>query len=53
MVNTLNKELPDEYKIRGSVIDDTNLIEKDRNGEIVRYPYNRLKQIEWSEIDVN
>lgn len=52
MITTLNKELPDEYRIRGFVIDDTSLIEKDRNGEIVRYPYNRLKQTEWSGIDI-
>jgi hypothetical protein len=53
MIAELNEELPDEYRIRGFVIDDTSLIEKDRNGEIVRYPYNRLKQMEWSDINVN
>jgi hypothetical protein len=38
-IDTLNKELPESYKIQGFVI-TTNLIEQDRDGEVVRFPFN-------------
>lgn len=38
-INLLNKELPDDYKIINFVV-STTLIEQDRQGEIVRYPFN-------------
>jgi hypothetical protein len=43
-IDTLNKELPDEYQIRGFVV-STSLIEKDRVGDIVRYPFNRINSL--------
>lgn len=42
----LNKELPEAYKIQGFVI-TTSLIEQDRIGEIVRYPFNHCNKMEW------
>jgi hypothetical protein len=41
-IDTLNKELPEEYRIRGFAKDFATLIDKDRNGEIVRFPYRHL-----------
>ena len=43
-IDTLNKELPDEYRIRGFVV-STSLIEKDRVGDIIRYPFNRINAL--------
>jgi hypothetical protein len=45
LVDVLNKELPETYKIKGFTIDDTTLIERDRNGDIVRWSYNRLNEL--------
>jgi hypothetical protein len=42
-IATLNKELPDAYRIRGFDI-GSSLIDKDRDGEIVRYIYTYLNK---------
>ena len=44
-IDALNEGLlPDEYKIRGFVI-STNLVETDRNGDIVRYAFNYCNKL--------
>jgi hypothetical protein len=42
-IDSLNKELPESYKIQGFVV-TMKLIEHDRNGEIVRFPFNYCNQ---------
>jgi hypothetical protein len=42
-IKMLNKELPESYKIQDFVI-STELIELDRDGEIVRYPFQYCQQ---------
>ena len=44
-IETLNKELPESYKIQGFVIDTNLLIEYDRVGEIVRWPFNNCNKL--------
>lgn len=44
-IDALNKELPEEYQIQGFVI-TTSLIELDRDGEIVRYPFNHCNSMD-------
>jgi hypothetical protein len=45
LIDVLNKELPESYQIKGFTIDDTSLIERDRNGNIIRWLYNRLNEL--------
>jgi long-subunit acyl-CoA synthetase (AMP-forming) len=41
-ITELNKELPELYKIYREPVITTSLIEQDRNGEVVRFPFNTV-----------
>jgi hypothetical protein len=38
-IRSLNKELPESYRIQGFA-ESASLLEQDRNGDVVRYPFN-------------